>query len=26
MTQHNPNSHGELGGIIERIIYGSRVN
>ena len=26
MTQHNPNSHGALGGIIERIIYGSRVN
>ena len=26
MTQHNPNSHGELSGIIERIIYGSRVN
>jgi CubicO group peptidase (beta-lactamase class C family) len=25
MTQHNPNSHGELSGIIERIIYGSRV-
>ena len=26
MTQQNPNSHGEFGGIIERIIYGSRVN
>ena len=26
MTQHNPNSHGELSGIIERIIYGSRIN
>jgi len=26
MTQQNPNSHGELSGIIERMIYGSRVN
>ena len=26
MTQHTPNSHGELGGIIERIIYSSRLN
>lgn len=26
MTQQNPNSHGELSGIIERIIYGSRIN
>ncbi len=26
MTQHTPNTHGELGGIIERIIYSSRLN
>ena len=25
MTQHKPNSHGELGGKIERIVYGSMV-
>ena len=26
MTQQNPNSHGEITGIIERMIYGSMVN
>lgn len=26
MTQQNPNSHGELSSMIERIIYGSRLN